>query len=716
MRLQYEISASAEPLKRVLRGVEQEAKAANRRMGREQSAMFGPSRRDAVAARRYEEQLAKSSAKAQESLDRQRSRAILANVRAEERERLRADRSVARAAEQLDRQRSRGLMQQFREQERAQSRTSAAHDRIRLGAARTVVGGIGSGIGTVAKVGGAAAGLFGGFAVASALEQKFALSRQAALLANQAGDPSLKGQLAKEALNVQGFTGQETLGAMSGFVGKTGDVDAARKIIGDLGKLSLVTGADFTQMGEAAGNAFNVLRTTIDDPKQRLEELRGVMQTLAAQGAMGTIEIKDMASVLSKMGASTHMFQGGSGGLLREVGALGQLAAQTGGAADAAEAATALARLPTDIVEHRKRFEALGVHVLAKGSKTKLADPTEILLQTLEKTGGDLTKTGGLFNKESLHVLQGVLPFYTEAEDKNAKLPAAQRQKAGVAGRTALLAEVNRYRGADYGAGELDKQYNSMLSEETTQVTENMKKLNDAIGTKLAPVVTELVPKITEAIPTIGKLAEGTAKVAEYLLDNPIKGVGAVIAASVAKDVASAGLGALLRGVLTGAGGGAGAAGSGIGAAGAAAAGGGLALGAAGLAATIGIALAADQATDLAKESGGWGGVWAGIKQVYGGTESFFGGVNDYMDDQARRQYEQQHGLAPNSLSAFSPPKALPAPAGPIAASPAAAPKVEGSAELKAAAAELREAAKRLKVDVRVDGGRDPRGGPIKPG
>jgi len=712
MKLVYEISASAEPLKRVLRGVEQEAKATSRRVSRDTQTMLGPGRKEAAQARRYEESQAQGLARAKASLDRQRSQSILAGVRAEERERLRADKSVARAAEQLDRQRSRGLIQQIREQERAQARANATHDRIRLGAARTVVGGAGRGIGTIAKAGGAAAGLFGGFAAANAIEQKFAVSRQAALLANQAGDPSLKGQLAKEANNVTGFTGSETLGAMGAFVGKTGDVDAARKIIGDLGKLSLVTGSDFTEMGAAAGNAFNVLRTTIKDPKERLEELRGVMATLAEQGAMGTIEVKDLAAVLGKMGSATHMFQGGAGGLLREVGALAQLAAQTGGAADAPEAATALARLPDDIVKNRQHFEAIGVNVLAKGSTTKLADPTEIMLRVLEKTHGDLTKMSHLFNLESVKVFRGLAPVFTEAEDQNAKLPAAQRQKSGAAGRAAVLAEVNRYSGANLGGDELDKQYQSMLGEETTQVTENMKRLNVAIGDQLAPVVIRLVPKLAEAIPTVTRLAEGTASVAEYMLDNPIKGVGAVILASVAKDVASAGLGSLLRGLLTGAG--AGGIGPGV------AAGGGAAAGLAGVAAVLGVAAATDQAQELAKASGGWEGVYAGIGGVLAGR-GYAGGVDDYMNEQAR-------AAAPGAGANTWKPGAggwwgPSSPAAPQAATPAAPPnewrtmfEQQGS-DFKSAVQEFRAATKSMKVNVDVkDTGRDPRGGPIKPG
>lgn len=613
-RLEYEISAIGEAqVRRVLRGVEAEAKAGARRTGRETSAlMYGPSRKESAAARAFDAQQAKATAKAQEALDRQRSRSVLANIRTEERERIRAERSASRAAEALDRQRARGLLSLHRASEREQARNMRVREstarRIGAGAAIGVVGGVG----TALRYGTAAAGLVGGFAAADALSDQVQVRRQAALLANQAGNPALKGRIAAEAGNVVGFTGSEKLGAMSAFVGKTGDFGAAEGLIGDLGKLSLVYGANFAEMGEAAGHAFNVLKDSISDPNELRKAVLGTAQTWAAQGAMGTIEIKDMARIAGRMGASTRRFEGDAPGLLSTVGALGQLAAARGGASSAEEAATALARVPGDIVQNQKRFAAAGVDVFSDKSRTKLADPVEILIRALERTGGDLTKINPLFNIESAKVLGGIAPIFADAEAK---------QKGS--GRAAVLAEVGRFKGASVAPEAYDAQFRSMASEESTRVIEAQKAFREKIGTELLPVLTKVIPKFAEAVPHIAKLTAAVASAASYLIDNPFKGVGLIVAGVIAKDLAAAGLqNAISSGISAAFQGGI--------------AGGALKVGAVAVAAGS-VTLAIGQWSELMQQTGGTSGLGAGISSFLSG-DGFFKGIDNYLNEQARKR------------------------------------------------------------------------------
>lgn len=730
MRLSYEISADDRQLRRVLRGVEQEARASSRRMSREQqAAMQGPGRKEASQARRYEESQARSVARAQESLDRQRSRSILANVRNEERARLQADRNASRAAESLDRQRSRGLMQQIREQERAAAAARAQRERTALRIGSGAAGSIGRGIGTVARVGGAALALAGGFGVAEALHDRISVQRKASILANQSEDPNAKAAIVKESQNVRGFTGEESLDFLTNFHEKSGDLGAARGAMKDMAQLALATGTDLGELGFAAGSAFTVIRDQIRDPQKRLETLRDVMTSVAQQGSMGAIEMRNLVEGMSELGGATRSFEGGPARLLTSMGGLAQMALQRGGAGSAEEAVTSVARFATDIPEHSKDFAKQGVNVWANKGHTQLRAPEQILADMLVKTGGALDKMGDLFGVRAQKVARGLSPLYGIAERDNTALPASQRKAKGAAGRAAVLAEFEKFAKATRSQEEVHEQAASRLEDPDLQIKEATKAFNNAVGTQLVPVLTQMIPKFVEAIPAIAKLAEGAAKAGEYLLENPYKGIGLIIAGSVAKDIAAAGLGALLEKLLVAAfagqaassvAGGAASAAGGLATGAAGAAGGvGLALGGAIAAAVGGVAAAGYEGYGLTQQSGGLSGVYAGIGGVLAGR-GYAGGVDDYMNSQARDQaWASSPGAASPGMAGeggqagFA--DAYGKPGGSSAFTADSIKQIFGSptTDLAKAAKELSGAAKELKAS---SGTRDNRSAPIKPG
>jgi hypothetical protein len=629
MRLTYEIAADDKQLRRVLRGVEQEARSANRRMARDaQGGTFAQARRastagalktEEAAARQAENYWRRAHQRATDYRIRQDEKAHQARLRQTAAE----ERVQARAVAQLDRQRSASLLRIHRESERADARAIRARQgtatRIGAGAAMGVAGGIGR----IASYGGMAAGLVGGFAAADALSEQVRVRRQAALLANLAGDPSLKGKIAAEAGYVAGLTGEQKLAGVSAFVGKTGNFAVGDRLAQGLGQIHRIFGADFAELGEAAGHAFNVLKDTIKDPKELEKAVLNTAQTWAAQGAMGTIEIKDMARIAGRMGASTRSFAGGAPQLLAEAGALGQLAAARGGASSAEEAATALARVPGDVVQNRKKWQAAGIDVFSDSSRTQLAGMTELLIRALEKTGGDLTKVSPLLNEESRKVFQGVAPIFQQAERENAALAPGQRRKAGVAGREAVLREVGGFTSATLTPEQLQAQDASILNEESTRLVEAQKAFREKIGTELLPVLTKLIPKFTEAVPTFAKLTGAVASVADYVLDNPWKGAFAIVGASIAKDLAAAGIqSAFQNGIQS-------MFADGM-------AGGALKVGSIALAATT-VTFAIQSWQDLVRSSGGdTGALGAGAKAAFTGG-NVFDAFDAYLNAKAKR-------------------------------------------------------------------------------
>lgn len=450
-----------------------------------------------------------------------------------ERQRMAAETRIARA-------RAQGIVRAERQAVAAAKREVAA----RAAARRQLVSSVGrsamGAVGAIGRAGVGVLGLAGGFAAGNALNTEVQERKLASQLANQAGRPGLKGTLLAESRGVAGFSATESMSALGEFAEKTGDLDVGRGILRDLGALALATGADFGDLGATAGQAFNVIRDQIKDPKEQVKELNALMKVLAAQGEMGAVEIKDLARDFGKLGAATRSFEGGAPELLRTMGAFAQLAVARGGAESSADASTASTRLASDIVTNRKKFKKLGVNIQSETDPTKLRDPTEIMADVLEKTGGDITKTSGLFGMESAKIFKSLSPVFANAE----------KQQKG-SGRAAVMAEVARFRGAKLDDANIQSRISSRLSDPDIQFKEAMKKFNAAVGQELLPVVTKLVAKLTEAMPEIANFTKSLGKAAMWLADNPVKGIGLAITGAVVKDIASAKLGEALSRALS---------------------------------------------------------------------------------------------------------------------------------------------------------------------
>lgn len=476
---------------------------------------------------------------------RQDERAHAAKMRQIAREE-RAAQQAARAQEREVRNLAR---QQVRIEEQARRRVRRSAERAKtegLGRARGTLGTVGDSVsrslGAVGTIAGATLGLGGSFAMASAVQTQMSEAATASQLANQAGTPGLKGALLSQAQNVKGFTGAEALSGIEQFVTKTGDLETARAIIGDLGNLALATGSDLGDLGATAGQAFNVLKDQISDPVERVKELNKLMGVLAQQGSMGAVEIRDLAQDFGKLGAATRSFEGGAPELLRSMGAFAQIAVARGGAESSADASTAASRLAGDIVMHKDRFKGLGVDIKSKSDPTKLRNPMEIMADVLEKTGGDIEKTNGLFGIESGKIFKGLGATFSEAEKK---------QKGS--GRAAVMAEFQRFSGANLSQGVINERAQSRLQDSDLQFKEAMKQFNSAIGRELLPTLTRLIPEFTQMIPALAEMTRLFARFVEDLAQNPIENIGKIIAVKVAADIAAAQIGGALKDQITGA-------------------------------------------------------------------------------------------------------------------------------------------------------------------
>lgn len=149
---------------------------------------------------------------------------------------------------------------------------------------------------------------------------------------------------------------------LQAFVSKTGDLDTGRAVLGDLGKLARATGTDFGDMVSAAGDVATQL-DEVGDKSQRVEKLNAIMRTVAGQGKLGAVEIKDLAVQMAKLSAVAPQFSGSFEENMGEMGALVQMARAKGGAASAPQAATSLGSFVSTLSKSArvKEFDARGI-------------------------------------------------------------------------------------------------------------------------------------------------------------------------------------------------------------------------------------------------------------------------------------------------------------------------------------------------------------------
>ncbi len=501
------------------------------------------------AAERYWKQAAQKSADyriaQEERAHRQRMRQIDSETKAQE-----------RAVASLDRQRSAALSRQFNASERAAKQLARSEQSERRRVATGILGRAGRSVaGTLSAVGsyaGAALGIVGTVAAGSAIRTQIDETARASQLANQAGRPEIKGELLREAQGVKGFTGMEALEGLGGFVDITGDLESARKLMPDMSKIALATSTNLTELGAAMGSAFIPLADQIKDPTERLKALNNVMRATAGMGAVGAVEVKDLAGSMAGLAAASGRFAGPADKNLDLMVAMAQASRQRGGSASAEEAVTSVQRFTSDIVSPagQKRLKGLGVDVFADKAHTQLKGPEDIILDVLKKTGGNLTQLTDIFGERGVRAVQGFSPLYAQAERENAALAPSQRKKAGAAGEEAVRAEFDRLLKASVSTGQIDERAKARLSDPDMQLKEATKAFNARIGSELLPVLTQLIPEFTKLIPDVAAAAKAFAEFARWAASNPFGALGAIIAAKLVADLAMAGIGEAVKGAV----------------------------------------------------------------------------------------------------------------------------------------------------------------------
>lgn len=225
--------------------------------------------------------------------------------------------------------------------------------------------------------------------VGTAMERNADLETLAMQITNEAHE---KGQafanpedLKEQAFNVGNKTGTSANKVMEGFqefVGKTGDLKTASATMEQLAKIAKSTGSSLKDVVGAAADVSNQL----GDIPNKGAKVISVMQGFAGEAKRGAVPMRALASQMSKVVASANMYEGDVGHNMVLLGALAQQTKLRGGAANAAQATTAVNSL-SSVFRTKARvaaFDKAGININGAGGKLKGID--DIIVESLQKT------------------------------------------------------------------------------------------------------------------------------------------------------------------------------------------------------------------------------------------------------------------------------------------------------------------------------------------
>lgn len=475
-------------------------------------------------------------------------------VREVERIEERARANSRRAIEQETRDKERAAAQWVRMREREEKAAQQSRARFATGLVGAAGRGVVSGMQRVGNVtmglATTAAQLGGGFAVADSLERQLGAQRTSANIAASTMGQSVT---AKEILASARSTGirygiesEDVLQGIGKFKDLTGDTKRGMALVPEIAKLATAFGGDIGELAENAGNI------AMSSPDMKNEDVMRLLRVQTAQGAVGAVELKDLAKYGGRLTAGASLFGGDRATNIATMGAFAQIARQHGGASSPAEATLAAQRFATDIQKHSKDLEAQGIKV--SDGKGGMRDARDIVKDMVTKSGGDVTKlTKFGLGERGVRVLTGFSDISRQAG-------------GGAKGMEAINQELAKYT-QGVSDEEVEKRAKGRLAEDDKKLETAMQQLRNAVGEqllpefiKMIPALRDLVPPLIEAarigIPAFAELLRNVADFAnahkDIIRDIAAHPIGSLIALELTKSFASAALPGLLKSLISG--------------------------------------------------------------------------------------------------------------------------------------------------------------------
>ena len=461
-------------------------------------------------------------------------------------------REAERAAREVERLEAYKLRVRIRSSEmagaaaaRAVEQEAAARKRaasaMGAGLAKTV-----GAVGGIASMGIGAMTIGGGFVLADAAKTQLAAQKQAAQLVNLATVGN--GGVTPQGANIGSILGQATqlstetgiskdqlIGASVKYAqnARNADFKGAMGNMGFFAKMATVTGTDIGDIAEAAGQ----LKT-----QNQSLDAKGMQQMLLdvyAQSGSGSMSMVDAAKQLGTMGSTRAFFTQDEGKSQRSLFGIGQIA-RAGG--DVGEAGTFTKDIAAEVgVANRKFRKAHGRDLVKVDSHGMMSSPEQMVEDVFRGTKGNQAEIGELFGKRGATLFHELGKSYLTGE-----------KTGGVEGGVkAAMANLGQVTSATMTPEQLDKMHADTLSTPAARLHMAFEKLEATTGEKLEPLLERLADKAPELAEKFAKIVDAGAGLAEWFLDNPLKGVGAVVGLSMGKEIAAAQIPKLLERAMT---------------------------------------------------------------------------------------------------------------------------------------------------------------------
>ncbi len=495
--------------------------------------------RAAVKAVRAERQ-------AQDNLNRSRQSIHNQRLREEKQTRIESSKTNAQRQRDIDRQsRSQQSLARQRAREESESRQNVKSktDFIKS----TVGGGVGrvaNAIGSIGRTGMAIAGIGAAGITASSISQAISLDETSRRLSIAGRDPGTKGvnpaELSKSFTRTgiaTGFSPEAIAGGVRAYVAKTGDIQTALANQKMFATVAQGGDTDVTDIFNMAADMKSKLK--LDTP----EKMKEAFAIFSQQGKKGKFELKNMAVEMPQiLSNAANAGVRGVGGA-RDIGAMMQMAMDATG--NGSEATTAVLNMMKSFPQHAKSFqsgEAFGgrkVQIYEGGdSKNPTRSLGTIMAESISASRGDM---GAIYKKFGIRGKKALDPMMNAYKDAYHATKGTDTDK-DKAGQAAVKAEFSKYRDLPADFKDVEADAADAMKSFSVQMEIINTKLKDAIASQLFPEIVKLIPQIAALVPMVSKLVAGFLQLASWLIDNPLKGLGAAVGVSIAYELAKAGI------------------------------------------------------------------------------------------------------------------------------------------------------------------------------
>ncbi len=310
-------------------------------------------------------------------------------------------------------------------------------------------------------------------------------------------------ELMRQALDTSKTTGTDanaTLEGLSKFVDLTGDLSTGRDLLKDLEMLAKGTGVSMEDMVAAAGE----LDLALGNTEGKSTKILHLMRQFSGQAEMGAISMKDLAHNMAKIAASAGQFQGDRANNIAFLGVIGQEARRGGGAATAAQSATAVSAFVNTLKTPKRAAEfekATGKSVFDKATGM-MRDPEVLLREAITAKGMDPLGFKKIFSS-----VKG-------AQGPEALATIFRSAGGGAAGEKAVTDELDRLKKAIVDQEQTQMNFQAAMATSESQAN----VFNNAIRETALKLTDTLIPAALGFAPVLLDMAQKGANVVAWLV------------------------------------------------------------------------------------------------------------------------------------------------------------------------------------------------------